>query len=227
MQLLEPAYNNVFGQGVLTWEWNPNYPIRSPFLVIIVSIYYYLLKITNLDYSFLIAYGVRYVMVLPLTIIFDYHLILIIRMLFPKHKSSYLLSFIVIVFNNSNEFSIRYMTRTFYNTFECIFNGITIYWWFKSNHYYLKHKPDHSYIYELLSRTFTTINFMIRPSCVIIWPISYLIKLVVQMIVHYRSKEGYGSDFNKYTSFSSLYLINSVHLKLSVFIPFVFDFLYF
>lgn len=227
MQLLEPAYNDVFGQGVLTWEWNKNYPIRSPFMILVVSMYYWVLKVTGLDYSFLVAYGVRYFMILPLTVVFDYHMILMLRMLFPKNKHSNLLSMIVIIFNNSNEFTIRFMTRSFYNTFECIFNAITIYWWFKSGQQFLRQKPDRSVRWEVMSRILTSINFMIRPSCVIIWPICYILRMVIQIWTYYRSCGDYDSPFRKYTSFSCLYVMDSVHLKVSVIVPFIFDFFYF
>jgi len=186
--------------------------------------------VTHLDYSFLVAYGVRYFLVVPSTVVFDYHVILIVRMVFQNHKRSHLLTFIVIMLNSSNEFSSRFMTRTFYNTFECILNGITIYWWIKSGLHFIKYKPNKSLIWEVMSRIFTTFNFMIRSSCVIIWPISYIIRLIFKTIYHHKlSQHSSLNQFmsKKYTSFLCLYAINSVHLKFSILIPFIFDFLYF
>lgn len=126
----------------MAWEWRPNYPIRTPFLIQPVILFFWILKITHLDFSFLVAYGTRYFIFLPFCVIFDYHILLIIRMLFPSQKQSYFLALLVILINYSNEFSVRFMTRTFYNTFECYLNGITIYWWLKSGLYMIKCKPS-------------------------------------------------------------------------------------
>lgn len=208
----------------MTWEWDPNYPIRSPFLVIIVSVYYWILEVTNLDYSFLVAYGARYFIIIPLTVLFDYHMILIIRMLFPKYKKSLLLSLLIILINTSNLFSIKYLTRTFYNSFECDLNGITIYLWFMSEKYFIHRKYSKSLKLEILCRVLTTINFMIRPSCLLIWVIPYFSRLVSRLIVNYKTTD---PTLKKYSSFGMLVNINLVHAVLSNVIPFLIDVIYY
>jgi len=212
---------------VLTWEWDPNYPIRSPLLVIVVSVYYWILKVTGLDYSFMVAYGVRYLMVVPLTVAFDYHLVLLMRLVFPKYKRSMFLYMIVILFNSSNEFTVKYMTRSLYNTFECILNGITIYWWFKSEQYFLNRRYKDSLKWEIICRVFTTINFMIRSSCLIIWPISYLIRMVTRLTTDHKPTYLNKQSLNRTSSLVSLITINAVHMLMSNLIPFILDLLYF
>lgn len=131
-QILEPAYDDVFGGGYRTWEWNQDYPIRNPFVVIIVGIYYRILKVLNLDFSFLVAYGSRYFIILPSILIMDYCILLIVRMLFKKYGKSNTLDLVVIFMNMTNEFSVKYGTRVFYNTFEAVLTALGIYLWFKS-----------------------------------------------------------------------------------------------
>ncbi len=46
----------IFGSyGFRTWEWTPNYPLRSPVYIANYSLFYYLLKTFNLDNPLLIV----------------------------------------------------------------------------------------------------------------------------------------------------------------------------
>jgi hypothetical protein len=53
-------------------------------------------------------------------------------MLFKKYGKSNTLDLVVIFMNMTNEFSVKYGTRVFYNTFEAVLTALGIYLWFKS-----------------------------------------------------------------------------------------------
>jgi hypothetical protein len=54
-QALEPAHHFVFGYGRLTWEWVAPHPIRS-FLYPALNVpIYWLLKVLNMDWDYLLV----------------------------------------------------------------------------------------------------------------------------------------------------------------------------
>lgn len=217
-QVLEPAYDDVFGGGYRTWEWNRDYPIRNPLIVMLVGLYFRLLKLTGLDFSFLVAYGCRYLFMLPLSIMMDYTILQIVRLLVPEHKKSTFLTMVVVIVSASNEFSVKLGVRVFYNTMEAALTSLGMLLWFRSGREFAlsEHKDDllakRSFRNEVASRTILTINFMIRSSCVAIWPVSFLVRLVWQFV-------SWGS--------THLYVLNSVHAHLSILVPFLLDVFYF
>lgn len=60
----EVAYNMVYGGGRLTWEWYPEYTLRPVLHPSIYAAFFWILKTTRLDFTFLIIYGPNFLHVL-------------------------------------------------------------------------------------------------------------------------------------------------------------------
>lgn len=73
------AHRDVFGYGWLTWEWSSEAPLRSPVYPSFFSLFFYILKILNLDYGYLVAIGPRIVQG-ALSAIYDYYLVKLLRL---------------------------------------------------------------------------------------------------------------------------------------------------
>ena len=56
-QSLEVAHYDVFGYGYKTWEWSPEWKVRSYSYPAIISLMYYILKILHIDTTYFLING--------------------------------------------------------------------------------------------------------------------------------------------------------------------------
>lgn len=145
----------------------------------------------------MIAYGPRLIIQPLIAAVMDLYIIKYYQT-FMNTKSSHIW-WIVIIINYSNLFSLNLMSRTLTNSIEPTLFIIAFY------HY---HSND-SLIHQIVSRLLVSVNFMMRPPSLVVWPMLYIIQLT-------RSN-------TKYKQIS----INVIHVVLTVLMTVLIDSVYF
>lgn len=86
---VEVAYQMVYGQGYVSWEWLPHNALRSTLHPLLYAIPIWILKITFLDFNLLIKWIPNFIQVLMFAIADFSYLRFLKRIFVEKRKSKF------------------------------------------------------------------------------------------------------------------------------------------
>ncbi|KAI6183508.1 Mannosyltransferase [Aphelenchoides bicaudatus] len=117
-QSVEVAYNQVYGIGHLSWEWQPEHALRSYLHPALFMIFYWPLKILHLDSNLLISLIPSLIHVVLFTIS-DVFMLRLLRRLFVDSRDNQTVRFSLFLYM-SNWFVIFCAPRTLSNSLELV-----------------------------------------------------------------------------------------------------------
>lgn len=194
-QTQEIAHIAVFGYGVETFEWDPSFPIRNPFMSYLQAIPLLMLRLLRLDYPTLVFYSPKVVQAI-ITTTFD---LLFLKWATRQSKVySWFWPWCLVLY--STPFNISLMGRTFSNSLEATLFMAGLYFWQaeEQESHTEKNVPAQNqpksdekkrvihpllqeFIYplnELYAWCMIGLNFCVRPTSLAIWPVFILQKLI-------------------------------------------------
>lgn len=198
-QSLEIAHSDTYASGFRSWEYSDSSPIRGPLYPLVFSAFYRLLSLCNVDFSFLVAYGPRLLLQPILAGLMDLYLLKYIL----QHVSRSM-GVIGVFVSLSMFFSLNLATRTLANSTEGALFMLSFFHW-------QNNRDGTSMCSEVHARLFVTLNFLIRSTSLMVWPLLFLLRLVC---LPKESKSRY-------------LLVNLVHALLSLLLALSIDYLYF
>uniref|UniRef100_A0A914KPL9 Mannosyltransferase n=1 Tax=Meloidogyne incognita TaxID=6306 RepID=A0A914KPL9_MELIC len=184
-QSVEVAYHLVYGKGHLSWEWLPEWALRSPLHPLIYAFPFWLLKLFSLDFGFII----RWIPNIIHAFLFAIADICFIN--WAKSVIGFSLDalYIILPIYFTNWFIIYCSTRTLSNTLECCLMLIALNFYTKEDGNYVetKKKNDDNFEEEKLAKfsipkidsfciclIFVSIAGVIRPTTWLLWiPLCY------------------------------------------------------
>ena len=184
-QSVEVAYQLIYGEVDLSWEWDPKYALRSLSLPSLYYIMFYALKLLHLDWDLMIRYFPNVFHAL-LSLVADWYFVKIIHKLTAEHHKDTEDKNAIISYANkvavvglliyyTSWYSSILMVKTFSNTIEAVFNAIILYKW-------LKIKGDGKLIDvdAIILTVLITISFIMRNTSIVPW----LIPMAYKVFVH-------------------------------------------
>uniref|UniRef100_A0A915NKI1 Mannosyltransferase n=1 Tax=Meloidogyne floridensis TaxID=298350 RepID=A0A915NKI1_9BILA len=137
-QSVEVAYHLVYGKGHLSWEWLPEWALRSPLHPLIYAFPFWLLKLFSLDFGFII----RWIPNIIHAFLFAIADICFIN--WAKSVIGFSLDalYILLPIYFTNWFIIYCSTRTLSNTLECCLMLIALNFYTKEDGNYVETKKN-------------------------------------------------------------------------------------
>ena len=171
-QSVEVAHKLVFGRGYLTWEWTNEAigPIRSYIHPLIFVPILYLLKVTHLDYYWIVALAPRIQQGI-ITAIGDYYMVKFYDINFERIGRKWF-----ILLHSTNVYLLYCGSRTLINTLELNLTCLALYNYSKTiiaiNKPEEKRTPEEKRVALLNQIVYVLIisaSFVIRPTTAIFW----------------------------------------------------------
>eukprot|EP01083_Nonionella_stella_P038472 104689_1 len=177
-QSLEVAHFDVFGYGYKTWEWAPEWRVRSYAYPAIISAMYYVFKLLHIDHSSLLMYGPRVLHAIG-TAITDIMVYRCANQWFGSNPANFAL-----LCSLMNWFIFYALPRTFSNSFETYLTMIAFYFWPFPNAISSLILPQHAHK-RRYALTCASIACIIRVTNAVIW-----IPLVLrELLILYHLKQ--------------------------------------
>ena len=189
-QSVEVAYQFLYREVHLAWEWDPKYTLRSTLHPLIYAVMFYIVDLLHLNFDWVLYYLPNIFHAL-LSLVADWYFIKIfeieriqnkkserkdkLQAILPTGDPGNNIAVVALLIYYTSWYSGLLMVKTFSNSVEAALNILILYKW-------LKIKQDNKIVDvdAIVLTTLITISFIMRNTSIVPWLIPMMYKVFVQ-----------------------------------------------